>query len=223
MYNVKWEVNNLKCENIKKGFQSVFHVEKYNEKCQYVEKWSIAFSWLCTKSKMQNVNGQSCCKSINSIQLPLRALNNQCSSQIFFFWVQIRASHRAVLCCLLEDSWISAPHRSVLCCLEDCRIPDYTGLHRTHSSEHIALSCAKISDIYAKCKLLRMLKKRKHSIGIGSTISNFQKGASNILKTCASARFSAVQWKQPLQIQIGQKWCVVGLPSGLRGQKSFSI
>ena len=172
---------------------------------------------------MQNVNGQSCCKSINSIQLPLRALNNQCSSQIFFFWVQIRASHRAVLCCLLEDSWISAPHRSVLCCLEDCRIPDYTGLHRTHSSEHIALSCAKILDIYAKCKLLRMLKKRKHSIGIGSTISNFQKGASNILKTCASARFSAVQWKQPLQIQIGQKWCVVGLPSGLRGQKSFSI
>ena len=217
MYNVKWEVINLKCENIKKGFQSVFHVEKYNEKCQYVEKLSIAFSWSCTEIKMQNVNGQSCCKSINSIQLPLRALNNQCSSQIFFFWIQIRASHRAVLCCLLEDSRISAPHRSVLCCLEDCRIPQ-----NTQQWAHCSILC-KISDIYAKCKLLRMLKKRKHSIGIASPISNFQKGASNILKTCASARFSAVQWKQPLQIQIGQKWCVVGLPSGLRGQKSFSI
>ena len=131
--------------------------------------------------------------------------------------VKAVAKASIVFSCRCVHSTISAPHRyfssgyrsvllTELCCAASLKIPESVLLtdlccaalkiaefHRIHSSEHIALSCAKISEIYAKCKLLRMLKKRKHSIGIASPISNFQKGASNILKTCASARFSAVQ------------------------------
>ena len=139
------------------------------------------------KSKCKMLTVKAVAKA--SIVFSCRCVHSTISAPHRYFSSGYRSVLLTELCCAASLKILE----SVLFCLEDCRIPDYTGLHRTHSSEHIALSCAKISDIYAKCKLLRMLKKRKHSIGIASPISNFQKGASNILKTCASARFAAVQ------------------------------